>query len=209
MARVEILSAQLEEGEAASSSPPATPLSAPHAALATSHASPPPTSPPPHASPPLPLQQAPLEGTLSVPWRGRGRRQRGGGRPLAPRPLAPRPLAPPALAPSQLLPQQQTEPLPCSEADTVPEPDAPEQLLLLQALLVAEPGPEQQRLLEALHCLSSRVHTDAELSMYLGSPACVARLLLFASDAELMSGGDQVRLLTALVTMTLLYYGYS
>ena len=74
MARVEILSAQLEEGEAASSSPPAMPLSTPHAALATSHASPPPTSPPPHASPPLPLQQAPLEGTLSVPWRGRGRR---------------------------------------------------------------------------------------------------------------------------------------
>ena len=148
VARVEILAAQIEEREATSSSPPTAPLSAAHAAHATSHSSPPPTSPPPLASP----------------------------------------------LPPQPLPQQQTEPLLCSEADTVPESDAPEQQQLLQALLVAELGPEQQRLLEALHCRISRVNTDAELSVCLGSPTCVARLLLLASDAELMSGGDQVRL---------------
>ena len=160
MARVEILAAQIEEREATSSLPTA-PLSAAHAAHATSHSSPPPTSPPPLASP----------------------------------------------LPPQPLPQQQTEPLLCSEADTVPESDAPEQQQLLQALLVAELGPEQQRLLEALHCLSSRVNTDGELSVCLGSPTCVARLLLLASDAELMSGGDQVRLPTAILTMDLLEHG--
>ena len=66
----------------------------------------------------------------------------------------------------------------------------PEQLL--QLLLQAEPGPNQQRLLEALHCLSARPASDT-LPAPLCSPACVARLLLLASDAELMSGGDRVR----------------
>ena len=66
----------------------------------------------------------------------------------------------------------------------------PEQLL--QLLLQAEPGPNQQRLLEALHCLSARTTSDT-LPAPLCSPACVARLLLLASDAELMSGGDRVR----------------
>ena len=92
----------------------------------------------------------------------------------------------------------------------MPEPDAPAQaqLLLLQALLLAAPGPKQQRMLEALHCLSSNGNADAELSVHLGSPACVARLLLLASDAELMSGGDHVRLpSTAILTMALLYHG--
>ena len=92
----------------------------------------------------------------------------------------------------------------------MPEPDAPAQaqLLLLQALLLAAPGPKQQRMLEALHCHSSNGNADAELSVHLGSPACVARLLLLASDAELMSGGDHVRLpSTAIRTMALLYHG--
>ena len=66
----------------------------------------------------------------------------------------------------------------------------PEQLL--QLLLQAEPGPNQQRLLEALHCLSARPASDT-LPAPLCSPACVARLLLLASDAELMSGVDRVR----------------
>ena len=215
VARVEVLAAQIEEREAASSSPPTEPLSAAHPAHATSHSSPPPTSSPsptsspPLALPPQPAQQAPLAETLGVPWRGRGRRQWEDGRSLAPHAIAlpamapPQPL-PPQPLPPQPLPQQQTEPLLCAEADTVPESDAPVQQQLLQALLVAELGPEQQRLLEALHCRISRVNTDAELSVCLGSPTCVARLLLLASDAELMSGGDQVRLPTAVLTMALL-----
>ena len=72
----------------------------------------------------------------------------------------------------------------------------PEQLL--QLLLQAEPGPNQQRLLEALHCLSARPASDT-LPAPLCSPACVARLLLLASDAELMSGGDRVRPLASLL----------
>ena len=87
--------------------------------------------------------------------------------------------------------------MPCTCQGALLAEGVPEQLL--QLLLQAEPGPNQQRLLEALHCLSSRVNTDGELSVCLGSPTCVARLLLLASDAELMSGGDQVRLLTALL----------
>ena len=68
----------------------------------------------------------------------------------------------------------------------------------IQLLLQAEPGPNQQRLLEALHCLSARPASDT-LPAPLCSPACVARLLLLASDAELMSGGDQVRPLASLL----------
>ena len=94
--------------------------------------------------------------------------------------------------------------MPCTCQDALLAEGVPEQLL--QLLLQAEPGPNQQRLLEALHCLSSRPTSDT-LPAPLCSPACVARLLLLASDAELMSGGDQVRLLTALLDLALLYFG--
>ena len=135
--------------------------------------------------------------------------------------------------------------MPCTCQGALLAQGVPEQLL--QLLLQAEPGPNQQRLLEALHCLSSRPASDTLSSDTLSSdtlpsdalssdtlssgtlssdtllaplcsPACVARLLLLASDAELMSSGDRVRLLTALLdygstllwlhlTMALLIYG--
>ena len=117
--------------------------------------------------------------------------------------------------------------MPCTCQGALLAQGVPEQLL--QLLLQAEPGPNQQRLLEALHCLSSRPASDTLSSGTLSSdtllaplcsPACVARLLLLASDAELMSSGDRVRLLTALLyygstllwlhfTMALLIYGFT